>query len=80
MHCQTPTSTCTAPQIASNKRYAGNSGWTVSECAAKVSKDIGKIDILVRECVEGGYTTVRAGAGYQFCLTVASSAPWLDAT
>jgi hypothetical protein len=52
----------------------------VSECAAKVSKDIGKIDILVRECVEGGYTTVMAGAGYQFCLTVASSAPWLDAT
>lgn len=35
------------PQIASNKRYAGNSGWTVSECAEKVAKDIGKIDILV---------------------------------
>jgi hypothetical protein len=44
-----------ASQIATNKRYAGNNGWTVSECAAKVAKDIGKIDILVREqeCVLG---------------------------
>ena len=34
-------------QIATNKRYAGNSGWTVSEVAEKVAKDCGKIDILV---------------------------------
>jgi len=35
-------------QIANNKRYAGNKGWTVSECAERVSKEIGNIDILVR--------------------------------
>jgi len=35
------------PQIATNKRYAGATGWTVSECAAKVAKEVGNIDILV---------------------------------
>lgn len=40
-------------QIASNKRYAGNSGWTVSETADKVAKDIGKIDILVHSLANG---------------------------
>ena len=25
------------PQVASNKRYAGNTGWTVKECAEKAS-------------------------------------------
>jgi hypothetical protein len=39
--------------VASNKRYAGNSGWTVSEVAEKVAKDIGKVDILVRGWVVG---------------------------
>lgn len=34
-------------QIATNKRYAGNTGWTVSEVAERVAKDIGKIDIVV---------------------------------
>lgn len=27
---------CVLPQVLENKRYAGNEGWTVSECAAKV--------------------------------------------
>lgn len=35
-------------QVASNKRYAGNSEWTVSEVAARAAKDSGKFDILVR--------------------------------
>ena len=35
-------------QIATNKRYAGNTGWTVSEVAERAAKDIGKIDVLVR--------------------------------
>jgi len=33
--------------VATNKRYAGAAGFTISECADKVAKDIGKIDILV---------------------------------
>jgi len=39
--------------IATNKRYAGNSGWTVSEVAEKVAKDIGKIDIVVHSLANG---------------------------
>ncbi len=35
------------PQVKANKRYAGADGFTISECADKVAKDIGKIDILV---------------------------------
>lgn len=34
-------------QIKSNKRYAGNDGYTISEVAARVEKDNGKIDVLV---------------------------------
>jgi hypothetical protein len=41
------------PQIATNKRYAGNSGWTVSEVAERVGKDIGNIDILVSTLLPG---------------------------
>eukprot|EP00967_Tisochrysis_lutea_P120870 scaffold198585_cov20-Tisochrysis_lutea.AAC.1 len=44
-HTDTHTHT-TCTQIANNKRYAGNKGWTVSECAERVSKEIGNIDIL----------------------------------
>lgn len=39
--------------IKTNKRYAGNSGWTVSEVADQVSKDIGNIDILVHSLANG---------------------------
>ncbi|GAX74103.1 hypothetical protein CEUSTIGMA_g1552.t1 [Chlamydomonas eustigma] len=39
--------------VATNKRYAGNSGWTVSEVAERVEKDIGKIDILVHSLANG---------------------------
>lgn len=44
-------------QIASNKRYAGNSGWTVSETAEKVAKDIGKIDIVVSTSKQAAHAT-----------------------
>lgn len=37
----------THPQVMSNKRYAGNSGWTVAEVAEKAAKDSGKFDVLV---------------------------------
>ena len=39
--------------IKSNKRYAGVGGWTVSEVAASVGKDLGKIDILVHSLANG---------------------------
>lgn len=34
-------------QVSTNKRYAGASGYTISEVAEQVKKDFGNIDILV---------------------------------
>lgn len=39
-------------QIATNKRYAGNQGWTVSEVAEKVAKDSGKMDVVVSKKIK----------------------------
>jgi len=51
-------------QIASNKRYAGNKGWTVSECAERVEKEMGKVDIVVRALrLEGGSACGGLGWG-----------------
>ena len=47
-HSRTHSHIHTCTQIANNKRYAGNKGWTVSECAERVGKEMGNIDILVR--------------------------------
>lgn len=33
--------------MKTNKRYAANEGYTVSEVAAKVKSDIGNIDVVV---------------------------------
>jgi enoyl-[acyl-carrier protein] reductase I len=33
--------------VATNKRYAGNEGYTVSEVAEKVKRDFGSVDVLV---------------------------------
>ena len=39
--------------VKSNKRYSANSGFTVSEVAADVARDFGKIDILVHSLANG---------------------------
>jgi len=39
--------------VATNKRYAGNTKWTVSEVAKCVQEDFGKIDILVHSLANG---------------------------
>ncbi|KXZ43597.1 hypothetical protein GPECTOR_86g391 [Gonium pectorale] len=40
-------------EIATNKRYAGNSNWTVAEVAEQVKKDSGSVDILVHSLANG---------------------------
>ncbi|PNW82805.1 hypothetical protein CHLRE_06g294950v5 [Chlamydomonas reinhardtii] len=40
-------------EVATNKRYAGNKAWTVSEVAESVKKDSGNIDILVHSLANG---------------------------
>jgi len=44
-------------EISSNKRYAGLDGYTISEVAAQVEKDYGKIDILVHSLANGPEVT-----------------------
>lgn len=67
-------------QIATNKRYAGNSGWTVSEIAEKVAKDIGKIDIVVsrRESWRVSLVDVLLnGYGYDWLLNRLTLYKWV---
>ncbi|KAG2497750.1 hypothetical protein HYH03_004022 [Edaphochlamys debaryana] len=40
-------------EVATNKRYAGNKAWTVSEVAESVKKDWGNVDILVHSLANG---------------------------
>jgi enoyl-[acyl-carrier protein] reductase I len=44
-------------EIKTNKRYAGLDGFTISEAAAAVEKDYGKIDILVHSLANGPEVT-----------------------
>eukprot|EP00594_Rhizosolenia_setigera_P003191 CAMPEP_0178953944 /NCGR_PEP_ID=MMETSP0789-20121207/8708_1 /TAXON_ID=3005 /ORGANISM="Rhizosolenia setigera, Strain CCMP 1694" /LENGTH=365 /DNA_ID=CAMNT_0020635275 /DNA_START=95 /DNA_END=1192 /DNA_ORIENTATION=+ len=44
-------------EIATNKRYAGLEGFTISEVAKAVEKDYGKIDILVHSLANGPEVT-----------------------
>lgn len=43
--------------VQANKRYAANSGFTVSEVAADVKRDFGSIDILVHSLANGPEVT-----------------------
>lgn len=43
--------------VKTNKRYAGLSGYSISEVAAAVAKDYGKIDILVHSLANGPEVT-----------------------
>lgn len=48
-----PARVLSCPQVKENKRYAGNEGWTVSECAAKASRQ--------GRAVHAGLSTSSAG-------------------
>merc|ERR1712014_545922 len=45
------------PDDVKTKRYGGLDGYTISEVAAKVAKDYGKIDILVHSLANGPEVT-----------------------
>ncbi|KAL6752563.1 Enoyl-reductase-domain-containing protein [Haematococcus lacustris] len=77
--------------IATNKRYAGNSGWTVSECAAKVAKDVGKVDVVVHSLANGpevknplletsrkGYLAAVSASAYSFVSMVRHFGPHMN--
>jgi enoyl-[acyl-carrier protein] reductase I len=77
--------------IASNKRYAGNEGYTVSECAAKVAKDWGKIDVVVHSLANGpevtkplletsrkGYLAAMSASSYSFVSMMQRFGPLMN--
>lgn len=77
--------------IATNKRYAGNSDWTVSEVAAKVKADIGNVDIIVHSLANGpevakplletsrrGYLAAISASSYSFVSMMQHFAPLMN--
>lgn len=77
--------------VRTNKRYAGNPEFTVSEVAAKVKEDFGSIDIVVHslangpevakpllETSRGGYLAAVSASTYSFVSMVQRFAPIMN--
>lgn len=77
--------------IATNKRYAGNEKWTVSEVAKCVEADFGKIDIVVHSLANGpevakplletsrkGYLAAVSASSYSMVSMVQHFAPLMN--
>ncbi|XP_042471846.1 enoyl-[acyl-carrier-protein] reductase [NADH] 1, chloroplastic-like [Zingiber officinale] len=75
--CDTPDDV--PEDVKTNKRYAGFSNWTVKEMAEAVTKDFGRIDILVHSLANGlevtkplletsrrGYLATISASSYSF--------------
>lgn len=80
------------PEVATNKRYAGNAGFTITETAEKVKADVGSIDILVHSLANGpevqkalletsrkGYLAAMSASAYSFVSMVQRFAPLMNA-
>merc|ERR1712003_389025 len=78
-------------EILSNKRYAGLDGYTISEVAAEVEKDYGKIDSLVHSLANGpevtkplletsrkGYLAASSASAYSFVSLVQQFGPIMN--
>lgn len=78
-------------EIRENKRYLSASGYTVSEVAAAVERDFGKIDILVHSLANGpevkkplletsraGYLAAISSSSYSFVSLIAHFGPRMN--
>ncbi len=78
--------------IRENKRYQDASGYTISEVAAQVEKDFGKIDILVHSLANGpevkkplletsrnGYLAAMSASAYSFVSLLQHFGPLMNA-
>mmetsp|Transcript_36242 Transcript_36242/g.43728 ORF Transcript_36242/g.43728 Transcript_36242/m.43728 type:complete len:389 (-) Transcript_36242:380-1546(-) len=78
-------------EVKNNKRYAANEGFTVSEVAAAVERDFGKIDIMVHSLANGpevakplmetsrkGYLAALSASSYSFVSMVQRFAPLMN--
>jgi len=77
--------------VKANKRYAGLEGYSISEVAAAVEKDYGKIDILVHSLANGpevtkplletsrsGYLAASSASAYSFVSLVQKFGPIMN--
>merc|ERR1719201_2135923 len=77
--------------VKDNKRYAGLDGFTISECAAQVEADYGKIDILVHSLANGpevtkplletsrsGYLAASSASAYSYVSLLQNFAPIMN--
>jgi len=77
--------------VKNNKRYAGLDGFTITECAAKVAADYGKIDVLVHSLANGpevtkplletsrrGYLAASSASAYSLVSLVQKFAPIMN--
>ena len=78
--------------IRENKRYQDASGYTISEVAAQIEKDFGKIDILVHSLANGpevkkplletsrnGYLAAISSSAYSFVSLLQHFGPLMNA-
>jgi enoyl-[acyl-carrier protein] reductase I len=78
-------------EVKENKRYAELSGYTISEVAAQVEKDFGKIDILVHSLANApevtknlldtsrkGYLSAMSSSAYSFISLLSHFGPLLS--
>ena len=78
-------------EIRENKRYQGCGGYTISEVAAQVAHDFGKIDILVHSLANGpevkkplletsrsGYLAAVSASSYSFVSLVSHFGPLME--
>ena len=77
--------------VKANKRYAGLDGYSISEVAANIAADYGKIDILVHSLANGpevtkplletsrkGYLAANSASAYSFVSLVKHCAPIMN--
>jgi len=77
--------------VAENKRYAGNGGFTVSEVAEKVKEDFGTVDIVIHSLANGpevakplletsrqGYLAAVSASSYSMVSMVQRFAPIMN--
>lgn len=78
-------------EIASNKRYQGTSGYTISEVAAQIEAEYGSIDILVHSLANGpevknpllettrkGYLAALSSSSYSFVSLLRYFGPFMN--
>lgn len=79
-------------EVSSNKRYAGNAGFTVSEVAEKAANDSGSFDVLVHSLANGpevmkplletsrkGYLAASSASAFSMVSMVQRFGPYMNA-